>query len=260
MPQSQTDKTDVQKSLVIDALEVDYSGFRAVDGFNLQVDDGELRVILGANGAGKTTLLDLISGTTKSTSGSVYLNGVDITNWEEHKIARAGVGRKFQIPSVFKELTVLQNLLVAEGQEYSVFSNLLKNATKGYSDKIAEIIKLIELEHRINEPASNLSHGETQWLEIGMLLVQDPHIILLDEPTAGMTTQETKKTADIINRLKGQRTLIVVEHDMGFVRAIAETITVMHLGQWLAEGCVSEIEKDPKVMEAYLGSGGIGHV
>jgi urea transport system ATP-binding protein len=259
MSRSQSDKTDVQKALVINDLEVDFSGFKAVDGFKLQVDDGELRVVLGANGAGKTTLMDLISGTTKSTGGSVYLNGTDITNWEEHKIARAGVGRKFQIPSVFKELTVLQNLQVGESNEYSVFSNLLKSATKGYSDKIAEILSLIELEHRINETASNLSHGETQWLEIGMLLVQDPHVILLDEPTAGMTAQETKKTADIINRLKGQHTLIVVEHDMGFVRAIAETITVMHLGQWLAEGSVSEIEKDPKVMEAYLGSGGIGH-
>ncbi|MBT4891192.1 MAG: urea ABC transporter ATP-binding protein UrtD, partial [Rhodospirillales bacterium] len=244
MAQSQTDKIDTQNALVIESLEVDFSGFKAVDGFKLKVDDGELRVILGANGAGKTTLMDLISGKTKSTAGSVSLNGVDITNWEEHKIARAGIGRKFQIPSVFKELSVLQNLLIGESSDYSVFSNIMRSVNKGYSNRIAEIISLIELEHRLNEPASNLSHGETQWLEIGMLLVQDPHIILLDEPTAGMTAQETLKTADIINRLKGQHTLIVVEHDMGFVRAIAETITVMHLGQWLAEGSVSEIEKD----------------
>lgn len=254
---AQTEESGPEKALVIDNLEVDFSGFKAVDGFKLKVKDGELRVILGANGAGKTTLMDLISGKTKSTGGQVTLNGTDITNWEEHEIARAGIGRKFQIPSVFKELTILQNLLIGDCKQHSVFRNILKGATSNYSSRIGEILSLIELEARANEPASNLSHGETQWLEIGILLVQDPHIILLDEPTAGMTAQETQKTAGIIRQLKGQHTLIVVEHDMSFVRSIAETITVMHLGQWLAEGSVGEIETDPKVIDAYLGSGGI---
>jgi urea transport system ATP-binding protein len=243
--------------LTIDGLSVDFAGFKAVNGVTMTVDDGELRVLLGANGAGKTTLMDLISGKTKSTDGRVYLHNTDITNWEEHKIARAGIGRKFQIPSVFKELTVRRNLEVASCRKPGVFANLrfgFGTDAERNVDKVLELIGLTEEQDRI---AAYLSHGQTQWLELGLLITQNPKIILLDEPTAGMTQAETRKTSEIVNNLKGRHTIIVVEHDMAFVREIAERITVLHLGQVLAEGNVEQIENDPKVREAYLGSKGI---
>ncbi|MGY4303299.1 urea transport system ATP-binding protein [Bradyrhizobium sp. USDA 4369] len=244
-----------QAALTIDGLSVDFEGFKAVNGVSMIVEDGELRVLLGANGAGKTTLMDLISGKTKSTGGRVFVHDTEITNWEEHKIARAGIGRKFQIPSVFKELTVRRNLEVASCRNPGVFANL----GFGFSAKakIDEVLELIGLTEEANQVAAYLSHGQTQWLELGLLITQDPKIILLDEPTAGMTQAETHKTSLIVNNLKGRHTIIVVEHDMAFVREIAERITVLHLGQVLAEGSVSEIENDPKVRAAYLGSKGI---
>ncbi|MFH0297052.1 urea ABC transporter ATP-binding protein UrtD [Bradyrhizobium sp. 31Argb] len=246
-----------QAALTIDGLSVDFEGFKAVNGVTMTVDDGELRVLLGANGAGKTTLMDLISGKTKSTDGRVYLHDTDITNWEEHKIARAGIGRKFQIPSVFKELTVRRNLEVASCKKPGVFANLrfgFGAEAERNVDEVLELIGLIEEQDRI---AAYLSHGQTQWLELGLLITQNPKIILLDEPTAGMTQAETHKTSEIVNNLRGRHTIIVVEHDMAFVREIAERITVLHLGQVLAEGNVEQIENNPKVREAYLGSKGI---
>ncbi|MCL8488390.1 MULTISPECIES: urea ABC transporter ATP-binding protein UrtD [Bradyrhizobium] len=244
-----------QAALTIDGLSVDFEGFKAVNGVSMIVEDGELRVLLGANGAGKTTLMDLISGKTKSTGGRVFVHDTEITNWEEHKIARAGIGRKFQIPSVFKELTVRRNLEVASCKNPGVFANL----GFGFSAKakIDEVLELIGLTEEAGLVAAYLSHGQTQWLELGLLITQDPKIILLDEPTAGMTQAETHKTSLIVNNLKGRHTIIVVEHDMAFVREIAERITVLHLGQVLAEGSVAEIENDPKVRAAYLGSKGI---
>ena len=244
-----------QAALTIDGLSVDFEGFKAVNGVSMIVEDGELRVLLGAIGAGKTTLMDLISGKTKSTGGRVFVHDTEITNWEEHKIARAGIGRKFQIPSVFKELTVRRNLEVASCKNPGVFANL----GFGFSAKakIDEVLELIGLTEEAGQVAAYLSHGQTQWLELGLLITQDPKIILLDEPTAGMTQAETHKTSLIVNNLKGRHTIIVVEHDMAFVREIAERITVLHLGQVLAEGSVAEIENDPKVRAAYLGSKGI---
>ena len=244
-----------QAALTIDGLSVDFEGFKAVNGVSMIVEDGELRVLLGANGAGKTTLMDLISGKTKSTGGRVFVHDTEITNWEEHKIARAGIGRKFQIPSVFKELTVRRNLEVASCKNPGVFANL----GFGFSAKakIDEVLELIGLTEEAGQVAAYLSHGQTQWLELGLLITQDPKIILLDEPTAGMTQAETHKTSLIVNNLKGRHTIIVVEHDMAFVREIAERITVLHLGQVLAEGSVAEIDNDPKVRAAYLGSKGI---
>lgn len=247
------------ESFVIEGLEVDFNGFKAVNGMDLRIHQGELRVLLGANGAGKTTLMDLISGRTKSTGGRVLLNGKDITNWEEHLIARAGIGRKFQIPNVFRELTVRQNFLIADCQQTGVFANVLRRLGRGLPETVQRAVELTELGDHLDSEAAILSHGQTQWLEIGMLLVQNPQIILLDEPTAGMTAQETRKTAEIITRLKGQHTILVVEHDMGFVRAICERITVMHQGRNLAEGTVTEIENSDAVKAAYLGSAGIGH-
>jgi len=246
-----------QAALTIDGLGVDFEGFKAVNQVTMIVDEGELRVLLGANGAGKTTLMDLISGKTKSTSGRVFLRETDITNWEEHKIARAGIGRKFQIPSVFKELTVRRNLEVASCKNPSVFANLGFGFGANAKQNVDEVLELIGLTDDADRIAAYLSHGQTQWLELGLLITQNPKIILLDEPTAGMTQAETHKTSLIVNNLKGRHTIVVVEHDMAFVREIAERITVMHLGQVLAEGNVAEIENDPKVREAYLGSKGI---
>ncbi|MGY3609149.1 MULTISPECIES: urea ABC transporter ATP-binding protein UrtD [unclassified Bradyrhizobium] len=246
-----------QSALTIDGLSVDFEGFKAVNGVTMTVDDGELRVLLGANGAGKTTLMDLISGKTKSTDGRVYLHDTDITNWEEHKIARAGIGRKFQIPSVFKELTVRRNLEVASCKKPGVFANLRFGFGTDAERNVDEVLELIGLTEEQDRIAAYLSHGETQWLELGLLITQNPKIILLDEPTAGMTQAETHKTSEIVNNLKGRHTIIVVEHDMAFVREIAERITVLHLGQVLAEGDVEQIENNPKVREAYLGSKGI---
>jgi len=242
-------------ALTVDGLSVDFEGFKAVNQVSMTVDDGELRVVLGANGAGKTTLMDLISGKTKSTEGRVFVHDTEITNWEEHKIARAGIGRKFQIPSVFKDLTVRRNLEVASCKHPGVFANLGFGFTA--KERVDEVLELIGLTEEANQIAAYLSHGQTQWLELGLVITQNPKIILLDEPTAGMTQAETHKTSQIVNNLKGRHTIIVVEHDMAFVREIAERITVLHLGQVLAEGNVSEIENNPKVREAYLGSKGI---
>jgi urea transport system ATP-binding protein len=242
-------------ALTIDGLSVDFDGFKAVNTVSMIVDEGELRVLLGANGAGKTTLMDLISGKTKSTGGRVFLYDADITNKEEHEIALAGVGRKFQIPSVFKDLTVRRNLeVVSCCRDTRVLANLGFGFSREGEARVDEVLGLIGLTDEAATAAANLSHGQTQWLELGMLMVQNAKVLLLDEPTAGMTQAETLKTSKIINALKGKHTLLVVEHDMAFVREIAERITVMHLGQVLAEGDVSEIERNPKVREAYLGS------
>ncbi len=245
-------------ALIIDNIGVDFDGFKAVDNFSMTVEEGELRVLLGANGAGKTTLMDLISGKTKSTEGKIFLRDKDITNWQEHKIAREGVGRKFQIPTVFRELTVRENFEVAGFEYRGVLLNVGPRHKKISTKRIEDVIDLVQLREKEGDRAGNLSHGETQWLELGMVLVQNPKIILLDEPSAGMTVQETLKTSQIINDLKGKHTLIVVEHDMAFVREIAETITVMHLGKVLAEGSIQEIENNQAVKDAYLGRGGIG--
>jgi urea transport system ATP-binding protein len=244
-------------ALTIDGLTVDFDGIRAVDTVSMVIEEGELRMLLGANGAGKTTLMDLVSGKTNSTAGHVFLNDLDITNWEEHRIARAGVGRKFQIPSIFRDLTVRRNLEVAIFDSPKVLPNLGFGLNAANKARLDEVLHLTGLEDSINAIAGSLSHGQTQWLELGMVIARNPKILLLDEPTAGMTQAETQKTAAIIKGLRGRHTIIVVEHDMAFVREIAERITVMHLGQVLAEGNVADIEKNPKVREAYLGSRGI---
>jgi urea transport system ATP-binding protein len=240
-------------------VSVSFNGFRAVSDLNMSVEKGELRCLIGPNGAGKTTALDLICGKTRRTSGSIVLNGTALDLLEEYQIARAGVGRKFQVPSVFKELSVSENLKVAQCRHTGVWSNLRWGTGKSGIESIERLADLVGLKHELAKPAGYLSHGQTQWLEIGMLLAQDADLILMDEPTAGMTVQETRKTADLFLRLKGKHTLIVVEHDMGFVKAIGDRISVMHLGRVLAEGTAAEIEVDPEVKRAYLGSGGISN-
>jgi urea transport system ATP-binding protein len=244
-------------ALTIDGIGVSFSGVKAVDGVSILVNQGELRVLLGANGAGKTTLMDLISGRTRSTTGRVFLFDQEITNWSPHRIARAGVGRKFQIPSVFREFSVRRNLDVASCLDPRVLANLGIGIPRQRRRRINEVLELTGLADVAETLAGNLSHGQTQWLELGMLIVQDPKVLLLDEPTAGMTQSETQKTAAIIKGLRGQHTLLVVEHDMAFVREIAEQITVMHLGRVLAEGDITAIEGNEAVRRAYLGSRGI---
>ncbi len=241
-------------ALELHALGVSFGGFKAVDGVSLRVAEGELRVLLGANGAGKTTLMDLVSGKTRSTEGRVALHGRDLTNWPEYRIARAGIGRKFQIPSVFRELTVRHNLCVAASREPSILRNLRWGFGRETDRRVDEILALAGLEEVQQQQAGDLSHGQTQWLELGLLIAQQPKVILLDEPTAGMTAGETRKTAQILKSLRGRHTILVVEHDMAFVRDIAERITVLHLGRVLAEGSVAEIERDARVRQAYLGS------
>ncbi len=244
-------------ALTIDALGVSFAGFKAVNAVTLVIEEGELRVLLGANGAGKTTLMDLISGKTRSTEGTVHLYDTNITNWEEPRIARAGLGRKFQIPSVFRELTVRRNLEVASCHNPGVFANLGFGLPRAARVRVDEVLDLTGLTDRAGQVAGFLSHGETQWLELGLLVVQNPKVLLLDEPTAGMTAAETRRTAEIIKSLRGDHTIVVVEHDMAFVRDIAEKITVLHLGQVLAEGDIATIEQDQRVRDAYLGSGGL---
>ncbi|NUB45928.1 urea ABC transporter ATP-binding protein UrtD [Fertoebacter nigrum] len=241
-------------ALETEGLSVSFGRFRAVDGVSIQVAQGELRVLLGANGAGKTTLMDLISGRTRSTAGRVLLEGRDVTNQREYRIARAGLGRKFQIPSVFGGLSVRQNLEVSLVRHPGVFANLRFGLGTTDRQRVSEILHLVGLADLATADAATLSHGQTQWLELGMLMGQSPKVILLDEPTAGMTQAETAKTAEIINGLRGRHTLLVVEHDMAFVREIAERITVLHLGKVLAEGSVAEIEANAAVKAAYLGT------
>ncbi len=244
-------------ALTLDGLGVSFAGFKAVNGVSLMIEEGELRVLLGANGAGKTTLMDLISGKTRSTEGTIHLYNTDITNWQEPRIARAGLGRKFQIPSVFRELTVRRNLEVASCHNPGVFANLGFGLRRPARARLDEVLEMTGLADQADRVAGFLSHGETQWLELGLLVVQNPKVLLLDEPTAGMTAAETRRTAEIIKGLRGSHTIVVVEHDMAFVREIAERITVLHLGQVLAEGDIGEIERNPKVRDAYLGTRGL---
>jgi urea transport system ATP-binding protein len=243
--------------LALQDVSVSFNGFKALNGLNLTVRKGELRCLIGPNGAGKTTALDIICGKVKPTSGVVTFGDTMLSDLEEHEIARTGVGRKFQVPSVFRELTVCENLEVARARRTGVWGNLRWDDHRTSRQAVETLAEMIGLADQLKRPAAHLSHGQTQWLEIGMLIAQDAELILMDEPTAGMTAQETRKTAELFARLKSKHTLVVVEHDMGFVKAIGDIISVMHLGQLLAEGTAAEVECHPEVKRAYLGSGGI---
>lgn len=236
-----------------------YDEFRVIDGLDFKVHRGELRCLLGPNGAGKTTAMDLVTGRQKVTSGMIVFDSHVVTRWAEHDRARAGIGRKFQIPAVFRDLTVRDNLCVAHSKTTNPFANIVRSRDRDAKSRLDEVVDLVGLTHRLDERAGFLSHGETQWLEIGMVLMQDPALLLLDEPTAGMTEQETHKTGEILLKLKGTRTILVVEHDMAFVRQIAEAVTVMHLGKVLAEGSLAEIERNEAVRKVYLGQEGAVH-
>ena len=249
--------TNKNELLNLESIVVDFDGFKAVNDFNLNVNNGELRCLIGPNGAGKTTVMDIICGKTKSTSGKVIFDNESITNLEEHIISQKGIGRKFQIPSVFKELSVQDNLYVALNSHLGFFRNIFKFFNQKDKEKIDEIAEFVGLKDDLNKTAQFLSHGQTQWLEIALVVLKDPKLILMDEPTAGMTNYETSQTAELFNKLKSSHTLIVVEHDMGFVKEISDIISVMHQGKLLSEGKANEIENDDKVKEAYLGKKGI---
>ena len=239
--------------LQIRNLGKSFGSTTALEDFSLDVTECTLRCLLGPNGAGKTTTMDLITGRLKPTSGSILFDGNEIAGLDEHTIARRGIGRKFQVPAVFRDLTVQENLQVAYGRELNPIRNMLRRRGTAGRGMIADTAARVGLSGRLHAHAGTLSHGEIQWLEIGMVLMQDPKLLLMDEPTAGMTEYETAKTSQIFNELKKTHTLLVVEHDMGFVRQIADVVTVMHMGRLLAEGPIRDIERDRRVREVYLG-------
>jgi len=239
--------------LYIEDVSVSFDGFKALNNLNLYVDDGELRCIIGPNGAGKTTMMDVITGKTRPDTGTVFFGqSIDLLKLKEPAIAQ-GIARKFQKPTVFEHLTVFENLELAMASDKRVWSNLLFRLSGEQRDRIDEVLALIRLENEVSRPAGILSHGQKQWLEIGMLLMQNPRVLLVDEPVAGMTGEETERTAELLVSLAGRHSVIVVEHDMAFVRSIARKVTVLHQGSVLAEGTMDQVQSDPRVVEVYLG-------
>lgn len=240
--------------LYVEGITVSFDGFRALNDLNLYVDEGELRCIIGPNGAGKTTMMDVITGKTKPDAGTVYFGQrIDLLSLSEHQIARGGIGRKFQKPTIFEPLTVYENLELAIAGDKRVWQTLLKDLAGEQRDRIDEVLHQIGLPKHRHQLAGALSHGQKQWLEIGMLLMQSPKVLLVDEPVAGMTGEEVEHTAQLLTSLEGKHSVIVVEHDMAFVRSIARKVTVLHQGSVLAEGTMDQVQNNPKVVEVYLG-------
>ncbi len=240
--------------LYLEDVSVSFDGFKAINRLSLDIAPGELRCIIGPNGAGKTTMMDIITGKTRPDAGSVFFGStIDLLRHTEAEIAQLGIGRKFQKPTVFEQLTVFENLELALKTHKGVSQSLRYRRSAAHDQRLCEVLESIALQDSLSRQAGKLSHGQKQWLEIGMLLVQDPQLLLLDEPVAGMTDQETERTAELFLRLKGQHSLIVVEHDMAFIKAIAETVTVLCDGAVLAQGPLSQVQADPRVIEVYLG-------
>jgi urea transport system ATP-binding protein len=241
--------------LYVENVTVSFDGFKALDDLDLYIDDGELRCIIGPNGAGKTTLMDVITGKTRPDKGAVFFGQtVDLTHLSEHEIAAAGIGRKFQRPTVFPNHTVFENLELALSADKGVWRSLFWRLTAEQHDRIDQVLHTISLTERAHTRTGLLSHGEKQWLEIGMLLAQDPRVLLVDEPVAGMTHGEIERTAELLSSLAGKHSVVVVEHDMEFVRSIARRVTVLHEGRVLAEGSMDAVQSDPRVIEVYLGA------
>ncbi|MFG3692145.1 urea ABC transporter ATP-binding protein UrtD [Stutzerimonas stutzeri] len=239
--------------LAIEGLTVSFDGFKAVDGLNLYLDRNEVRVVIGPNGAGKTTVLDLICGKTKATAGSIQFDGRELTKMKEFDIVRAGVGRKFQNPSIYENLSVFENLEMSYPAGRKVFSALFFKRSAEVVARVEEVAADIGLAEQLHEEAGLLSHGQKQWLEIGMLLMQDPELLMLDEPVAGMSVSERLQTAELLKRISQGRSVLVIEHDMEFVKSIAHKVTVLHQGKLLAEGSMDAVQNNPKVVEVYLG-------
>ncbi len=255
-PALRAPKLDVSHGTVLylEDISVSFDGFRALNDLTLYIQAGELRCIIGPNGAGKTTMMDVITGKTRPDSGSAFFGqSIDLLRLSEPDIAQAGIGRKFQSPTVFEQHTVFENLELAMAGPRGVWTMLFARLNAEQREKIDHALQLIGLQDLRFALAGSLSHGQKQWLEIGMLLMQEPALLLVDEPVAGMTPQETERTAELLVSLAGERSVVVVEHDMEFVRSIARTVTVLHEGSVLAEGTMDQVQNNPKVVEVYLG-------
>ena len=240
--------------LYLDDISVSFDGFKALNKLSLQIDIGELRCVIGPNGAGKTTMMDVITGKTRPDEGTVFFGQtIDLTRLSEAEIAHVGIGRKFQKPTIFEHHSVFENLELAMKADKRVVKTLLFKLSSVQKDSIAETLKQIRLDNSADRVAGLLSHGQKQWLEIGMLLMQEPKLLLLDEPVAGMSDDETERTAELFLSLAGKHSLVVVEHDMAFIEKIARKVTVLHEGSVLAEGPMSQVQNDPTVIEVYLG-------
>ncbi|MCE1193203.1 MAG: urea ABC transporter ATP-binding protein UrtD [Acidovorax sp.] len=240
-------------TLAVEDLTVSFDGFKAIDALTLYVDRNELRVIIGPNGAGKTTLLDLICGKTRATGGSIKFKNEELNRMPEHQRVRRGIGRKFQTPSIYENLSVFKNLEVSYPAGRSVLGALGFRCTDAVRARVQAVAEDIGLGDRLDTEAGLLSHGQKQWLEIGMLLMQEPELLMLDEPIAGMSARERELTAELLQRICQNRSVIVIEHDMDFVKRIAHKVTVMHQGKILAEGPMEKVQADPKVIDVYLG-------
>lgn len=240
--------------LYLEDINVSFDGFKAINDLNLYIDVGELRCIIGPNGAGKTTMMDIITGKTQADSGSAWFGqNINLLKMDEPAIATAGIGRKFQKPTVFENHTVHDNLELAMAGNKNVFPTLMAKMSSSQQDRVAETLTLIGLRDQPYAQAGSLSHGQKQWLEIGMLLMQNPQLLLIDEPVAGMTHQEMDRTAELLTNLSGEHSVVVVEHDMDFIRSIARKVSVLHQGSILAEGTMDEVQNNQKVIEVYLG-------
>ena len=239
--------------VILRDVVVSFDGFKALNIDEFFVDRNELRVVIGPNGAGKTTLCDVISGKTRVTSGKVYFDRVETTHMRDSEIARLGVGRKFQTPTIFDSLTVYENMELALPGRRNVWQNLLGRESEAQREQIFKILERVRLIDDLQTPTKYLSHGQRQWLEISMLIVADPKLLLVDEPAAGLTDKETELTAELLLELKGRHTLIVIEHDMDFVRRLNSRVTVFDNGKVLADGSLDQVQEDPAVIEAYLG-------
>ena len=245
----------ISPAITIQNLRKTYGTVEALKGIDLEIQPGEIFALLGPNGAGKTTMMDVITGKTRPDKGTVFFGqNHDLSKMTEYEISHAGIGRKFQKPTVFLNHTVFENLELALKAEKNVWTSLTKSLSGEQKDLIEKDLETIGLAEQMNLRAGLLSHGQKQWLEIGMLLVQDPKLLLIDEPVAGMTHQETERTAELLASLAGKHSVVVVEHEMDFIRSIANRVTVLHEGSVLAEGKMEDVQEDPKVMEVYLGS------
>jgi urea transport system ATP-binding protein len=240
--------------LYLDEISVSFDGFQALNKLSLSIDVGELRCVIGPNGAGKTTMMDVITGKTRPDAGTAFFGQtIDLTKMSEAQIAHAGIGRKFQKPTIFENHTVFENVELAMKADKAVRTTLFSRLSSAEKDAISENLRFIRLDRCADRPAGELSHGQKQWLEIGMLLLQEAKLLLLDEPVAGMSDEETERTAELFVSLSPKHSLVVVEHDMAFIEKIARKVTVLHEGAVLAEGPMEQVQNDPRVIEVYLG-------